>query len=151
MFENASMCLTRCGIMRMQSEFINQSRLEALMEHRLPFSLCMSCYLSVWLPAGWSTSLSGTKNSVCSCICVCLCVCLTGSTSVCVWWEKETGQGWVFPPCVSVHVNENDLALLMTATSNMSVICGETRINIFSQWGGCSILNTYLKDVYIHI
>lgn len=30
----------------------------------------------------------------------------------------------MFPPGVSVHLNENDLALLMSATSNMRAIGG---------------------------
>lgn len=28
----------------------------------------------------------------------------------------------MLPPCVSLHLNENDLALLMTATSNMKAL-----------------------------
>ncbi len=41
-----------------------------------------------------------------------------------LWWERKTGQGSVFPPGVSVHLNENDLASLMSATSNVRAICG---------------------------
>lgn len=37
----------------------------------------------------------------------------------------------MFPPDVSVHANEDDLVLLMTATSNAIAICGKTRINSF--------------------
>lgn len=43
---------------------------------------------------------------------------------MCLRWERETVQGSVFPPGVSVHLNENDLALLMSATSNMRAIRG---------------------------
>lgn len=43
---------------------------------------------------------------------------------MCLRWEREIGQGSVFPLGVSVHLNENDLALLMSATSNMRAIGG---------------------------
>lgn len=62
-----------------------------------------------------------------------------------LWWEKETGLGSVFPPGVSVHVNENDLALLMNATSNLRAICGKTRINIFRQSVGCIASNSHIQ------
>lgn len=66
---------------------------------------------------------------------------------MCLWWEKETGLGSVFPPGVSVHVNENDLALLMSATSNTRAICGKTRMNIFRHSGGCIALNTHIYSM----
>lgn len=43
---------------------------------------------------------------------------------MCLWWERETEQGSMFPLGVSVHLNENDLALLMIATSNLRAISG---------------------------
>lgn len=50
----------------------------------------------------------------------------------CVCGGKKVAQGKnTFPPGVSVHANEDDLTLLMTAASNTRAIYGKTRINIF--------------------
>ena len=79
--------------------------------------LCLHCGL---INQGWVR--------VC-CICpwlpVCVCVCVHMRMCVWLWWEREAERESLFPSGVSLHLNENDLALLMTATSNMRAISGK--------------------------